>query len=120
MSVINPGTDPLPNATEDAAALVLAAFLAAVQEHGAVLAGDPVRSPELDTHVLHGDSEPSTDGRFGWTLTGTNGVSVPVRIPGAPLAAVKAMGATAPCLYVRGSACWWPSAVTGAAGDLTA
>ncbi|GAB7053232.1 hypothetical protein [Catenuloplanes indicus] len=127
MSVINPGTDPVEGATEEAAAVVLAAFVKAVQEHGAVLAGEPVRSPDLDVHVLHGGSEPSADGRFGWTLTGTNGVEVPVRIPGAPLdivigrdALARGEGSTSPMLYVHGHATWWTYAITRAAGDLLA
>ncbi|WP_033338881.1 hypothetical protein [Catenuloplanes japonicus] len=126
MSAINPGTDPIPDATEDAAALVLAAFVTAIQEHGAVLAGEPIRTPELDVQLLRGDTEPSADGRFGWTLTGANGAEVPVRIPGAPLdivigraALARGDGSTAPMLYVCGHPNWWPYAVTRATGDLT-
>lgn len=121
MSAINPGTDPVPDATIEAAETVLAAFVTAVLADRPVeLASDPVRTPELDTIVLRGDSEPAADGRYGWTLTNAAGVSVQLRIPGAPLAAVRAPGATAPMVYVDGHQWWWASAVSRTAHNLAA
>lgn len=106
--MINPGTLPVPDATEAAAADNIRVFVAAVREQGGEMAGDPVRDPDSDR-----------DGRYGYRLAGVDGASVHVLMPGAPLAAVRDdRSAGAPCLYVGGEAWWWPSAVLQAGGAM--
>ena len=91
MSAINPGSDPVENASEAEAAANMVAFAEAVGEDL-----EPVRAPELDV-----------GGRFGWRLG-----PVEVLMPGVPLVAVRDDARpTAPCLKVNGSWWWWADAV---------
>lgn len=111
--MINPGTRPIEQASEDLAAAALNAFLAAVRDRiaatgevpirtrVATIAGDPVRDPAADR-----------DGRYGWDLPYTDGRIVRLLIPGVPLPAVRDdITASAPCLYINGHAWWWPAAI---------
>ena len=94
--MINPGTRPLDDTTEDLAAANLAALIA-----DAGLATDPVRDPGLDR-----------DGRYGWQLPLADGTSVLVLVPGVELTALRDdVTAQAPCLYLNGGAWWWNDAV---------
>lgn len=111
--MINPGTQPIEQASEDLAIAALQELLAAVRTRTAdvddvpvltrvaAIAGDPVRDPAADR-----------DGRYGWDLPYTDGRIVRLLIPGVPLSAMRDdITASAPCLYINGSAWWWPAAV---------
>lgn len=101
--VINPGTRPLDDTSEDQARANLDAYLQAAQQRrgSPVVAGDPVRDPGLDR-----------DGRYGWQLPTVDGPTVLILMPGVDLAAVRDdLTAEAPCVYLNGSAWWWTSAV---------
>lgn len=97
--MLNPGTAPIDNATPELAAANMADFAAAVADHG------------LDVGQPERDAGADTAGRFGFTLTAGDR-SVSVLMPGVPLAAVRDMSTSAPCLQVAGEWWWWPSAVT--------
>lgn len=99
--VINPGSQPVDGAREDLAVANLDVFLTAVRDRRSdALAGDPVRAPEADR-----------DGRFGWRVPTSDGLVIMVLMPGAELDRVRALGATAPCLFVNDEAWWWNDAV---------
>lgn len=118
--MINPGTAPLEQASEQLAVANLAAFLTAVAERAAFmdrevsirrrvahLDGDPVRDPGADR-----------DGRLGWDLPFSDGRIVRLLMPGVELAALRDdLTASAPCLYVNGNAWWWNGAVDQVAGE---
>jgi hypothetical protein len=91
----------LTGAREDLAVANLDVFLTAVRERRSdALAGDPVRAPEADR-----------DGRYGWRVPTSDGLVIMVLMPGAELDRVRALSATAPCLFVNGAAWWWNDAV---------
>ncbi|GGQ77461.1 hypothetical protein [Couchioplanes azureus] len=111
--VINPGTTPAENASEALAVAALDVFLAEVRRRAAEmeaepfkrrvagLVGDPVRDPG-----------PDRDGRFGWDLPFTDGRVVRLLMPGVRVEVLRDdITASAPCLYVNGTAWWWTSAV---------
>jgi hypothetical protein len=112
-SMINPGTQPIAQASEDLAAAALQELLAAVRARiadlgevpiltrVAAIAGDPVRDPAADR-----------DGRYGWDLPYSDGRVVRLLIPGVPLPQIRDdITAEAPCVYINGGAWWWPAAI---------
>jgi hypothetical protein len=104
---INPGTRPVPDATEAAAVANIAVFAAAVSASGGHVDGEPIRDLSLDTG----------DGRFGFRLPIAGGGAVLIRMPGTELAHVRDdMSAQAFCLYINEVPWWWPSAVQAARG----
>lgn len=110
--MINPGTQPVVNATEERAAANMQAFAEAVAE---VVADDDI---VVETPHRDADSD-SGDGRYGYTVSTADGASVHILMPGAPLAAVRDdRSPAAPCLAVNGTWWWWPSAVTMAVAAL--
>ncbi|GAB1646861.1 hypothetical protein [Krasilnikovia sp. MM14-A1259] len=116
--IINPGTQPVPDAREDLAAAALEPFLAAVRERAVELEqvpiryreagidGDPVRVPEADQ-----------DGRFAWDVPFSDGRRVRLRVPGVELDAMRGLSAAVPCLYVGAEAAWWHDAIGLLAGE---
>lgn len=99
--MINPGSLPVDGAREDRAAANLDVFLAAVRDRRSdALTGDPVRVPEADR-----------DGRYGWKVPTSDGLVITVLMPGAELDRVRALGASAPVLYVNEDPWWWNDAV---------
>ncbi|MFC4066707.1 hypothetical protein [Actinoplanes subglobosus] len=117
--MINPGTAPIEQASEDLAAIALEAFLADVRVRAAEKAdltimtrvaepsGEPVRDPAADR-----------DGRYGWNLHYTDNHIIRLLIPGVALPLIRDdITASAPCLYVDGHAWWWASAVGMVAGQ---
>ncbi|MEV4705483.1 hypothetical protein [Actinoplanes sp. NPDC049316] len=111
--VINPGTAPVENASEELAVAALAVFLDEVGKRAAEmnatplkrreasLAGDPARDPGADR-----------DGRFGWDLPLSDGRVVRLLMPGLRVELMRDdITAAAPCLYVNGTAWWWTTAV---------
>ena len=99
--MINPGSQPVDGAREDLAAANLDIFLTAVRDRrGDALAGDPVREPGVDR-----------DGRYGWKVPTSDGLVITVLMPGAELERVRALGATAPVLYLNDNPAWWNDAV---------
>jgi hypothetical protein len=115
--VINPGTLPLDDVSEDLAAANLTVFLAAVRVRAtelekveirhrvAGISGEPVRTPDADR-----------DGRFGWSLPLSDGGGISVLMPGVDLARLRDdLTAQAPMLYIDGVQGWWADAVGSAA-----
>jgi hypothetical protein len=104
--VINPGTLPVANAREDLAVSNIAVFVVAVRARGGQLAGAPARRAVADR-----------DGRYGFLVTGANGASAQILMPGAPLSSVRDdLTATAPCIIVNDNAWWWNDAAGQVAG----
>ncbi|MEU7906355.1 hypothetical protein [Actinoplanes sp. NPDC049118] len=98
--MINPGSAPLDDTSEELAAANVEVLLAAARERGAVL-GEPVRDPAADR-----------DGRYGWDLPAADGTVVRLLMPGVELTRIRDdISAQAPCLYLNGGAWWWPDAV---------
>jgi hypothetical protein len=107
--MINPGSRPVEGATFAQAEANMRAFVEAIRE-GAEGArqvrpvpgiGEPVRDESMDT------------GRYGWVVP-IGEHDVRVLMPGADLAVVRALGATAPCLKINGEWAWWVSAARAA------
>lgn len=116
--MINPGTVPLEQASEDLAVTNLDTFLTEVSERAAVLDEVPIRRriAHLNGTPVR-DSTADRDGRFGWNLPFSDGRTVPVLMPGVPLTALRDIGASAPCLYINGSSWWWDNAVGQVASE---
>ena len=102
------GTQPVDDADETRAGRNLDVFLAEARDRGAVLAGEPVRTPAADR-----------DGRFGWSIPTADGGAVRLLMPGAELEQVRGDTAAAPCLFLNAGndppgpsdAWWWHDAV---------
>lgn len=109
--MINPGAGPVQNATFELAEANMRAFLAEVAEQ----AGREGETRGYEPQVGEADRETGSDldGRYGWILP-INGIRVWIRMPGAPLVEVRAMGADAPVLFVDDEPLWWLSAVMAA------
>ncbi|MEU1813148.1 hypothetical protein [Micromonospora aurantiaca (nom. illeg.)] len=106
--MLNPGTLPVENPSQDDADANMRVFVAEVGERGGQLAGEPARTPSADR-----------DGRYGYQLRGENG-EITVLMPGADLARVRDdLTASAPCLYVGANAWWWGDAVGQAARSIS-
>ncbi|RZU46583.1 hypothetical protein EV385_6658 [Krasilnikovia cinnamomea] len=116
--IINPGTQPVPDAREDLAAAALETFLAAVRERAAELEQAPIRYREarIDGEPVR-VSEADQEGRFAWDVPFSDGRRVRLLIPGVELAAMQGLSAAAPCLWVGGEAVWWSDAVGLLAGE---
>jgi hypothetical protein len=97
--VINPGSRPVDNATEEAAEQNLQAFIDAATERGLVLTDEPERRPDLDT-----------DGRYGWALPRAGG-AVEILMPGAPLEQLHGPTTDAYCIRVGRDFWWWNDAI---------
>jgi hypothetical protein len=117
--MINPGTAPVEQASEELAAAALAVFLEAVGRRAAEMdqvpnmvrnasvAGEPVRDPGADR-----------DGRFGWDLPLSDGRALRLLMPGTELHLIRDdITAASPCLYVNGHAWWWNDAVGAVAAE---
>lgn len=105
--IINPGTGPVPEATEEHAAASMLAF------------GEDLRHTGLD--VKDFSRTPDADygeGRFAFTLNMADGRTVEVQMPGLPLDRVRYTGADGqniwdfPRLYIDGSSWVWKFALT--------
>lgn len=97
--MINPGTDPVPDASIDHADTNIAGLVLQLQRRG------------VGVDTLTRDEGADVGGRFGYRLALADGQAVSVSMPGVPLAELQGMGATVPCLYVEGNAWWWRDAV---------
>lgn len=111
--VIIPGTLPVEGATLALAAANMLAFADAVRGQ-AVLEGE-VRgyTPDVGESIRDEVADHPEAGRFAWVLP-VNGRDQRILMPGADLAALKGLSASAPCLQVNGSWWWWNDAVTSA------
>lgn len=102
--MINPGSEPVENATEEHAAANMVEFVAEFQERGGHLAGDPIRTTDLDE-----------GGRFGWLLPLVGGGASEILMPGVELTRLRDdLTAQAPCVRVNGLMWWWRDAVGSA------
>ncbi|MFI1767494.1 hypothetical protein ACH41H_36355 [Streptomyces sp. NPDC020800] len=114
MITINPGTGPVPDATEANAGASAAVFVLDLSAKGLPVA-DAVRSPEQD----HGE------GRYAFTLTMADPTrrTVEVQMPGLSIERVRFMGEDGqniwhfPRLYVDGSSCVWQFALDACEPD---
>ncbi|KUL25216.1 hypothetical protein [Actinoplanes awajinensis] len=119
--MINPGTQPIAQASEDLAAAALDAFLSAVRARIAEVGDLEVltRVAEIAGEAVR-DGAADRDGRYGWDLPYTDGHVVRLLIPGVPLPQMRDdITAEAPCLYVNGAAWWWSDAVGTVAAEGT-
>ncbi|BEL07810.1 hypothetical protein Q0Z83_060010 [Actinoplanes sichuanensis] len=98
--MVNPGSRPVDDATEEQATRNLALFVEEATDRGLHLAGDPQRDPEADA-----------GGRYGWILTVEGGARVRIGMPGAELEQLRHLGATAYCVRVDDGNWWWNDAV---------
>ena len=116
--MINPGTAPVEDADEQAAAENLAVFLDTVRARVAAMGGPPaVRVTELTGEPVR-DPAADRDGRFGWDLPFSDGTRLRLLLPGTGLARLRDdLTAEAPCLYVNGNAYWWDAAVARVAAE---
>lgn len=104
--IVNPGSGPVPEATEQHAAGNMAVF------------ADDLRTAGLgvDTFIRRADADYG-DGRYAYTLAMDDGRSIEIQMPGLPLDRVRYMGRDQniwdfPRLYVNDSSFVWEFALS--------
>lgn len=105
--IINPGSGPVPDASEAHAATNVTVFGDDLRRAGIVVASCS-RTPDAD----YGE------GRFAFTLTTDDGRSIEIQMPGLPVEQVRFLGEDGqniwdfPRLYVDGSSWVWKFALS--------
>lgn len=110
--IVNPGSGPVPEATEQHAAGNMAVF------------ADDLRTAGhgVDTFTRHADADYG-DGRYAYTLTMDDGRSIEIQMPGLPVDRVRFMSEDGqniwdfPRLYVDGGSWIWQFALSSCEPD---